>query len=826
MSYIDPDVTIKLPRIREALKGVHAVTSPQAEPSEIIDWLARREDGEYAQTPLSTLENVDQLTQQDGIECAPENTEKRSSIQKQDQQNRVRNIHSKKTRAKKSVGNVFRRRVPLLYQMSMTECGAACLAMILTYYGRKTSVSEIRERCGVGRDGLSAFAIVRAARSYGLRTRAISVKEEKEFRFVSLPAIIHWNFNHFLVVENWSPGYVDVVDPALGRVRLSMEEFDQSFTGVVILLEPGTTFDRQGTPAKVNLRTYAASYIRQAPIAFLQIIGASLLLQVFGLVTPILTKVTIDQIIPFGLKDVLVLLGIGMIIVLFAQLVTSLLRETVLLYLQTHIDMRMMLRFFEHLLTLPQSFFQQRSSGDILERMSSNLTIRDLLSNQLISTILDGSFVIVYFFILLSQSWLFSIFVLSIGLLQIALLLGTGRLVRRLSRRELTAQGKAQGYMAEALMGMTTLKTMGAEQQAFERWSNLFFDQINVSVRRNYVSALVNTIMATIQVGAPLALLWLGTWQVVNGTFTVGTMLALNVLGITFLAPLTTLVNNGKNLPLIRSHLERIADVMEAEPEQENSSVLLPPRLSGGIQLVHVSFQYAPDSAPILQDINIDVHPGQKVAIVGRTGAGKSTLAHLLLGLYLPTDGEIFYDGLPLKKLNYQAVRSQFGVVTQNTNLFSGSIRENIALSNPAVGLDTIVHAAQMAEFHDDVMGMTMQYETSIAEDGNALSGGQRQRLALARALLNTPILLLLDEATSALDVTTETLIDQNLRHLSCTQIIIAHRLSTVRNADVILVLEQGGIVERGSHDELMKQNGYYAQLIQYQLTNGEMRDE
>jgi ATP-binding cassette, subfamily B, bacterial len=201
-------------------------------------------------------------------------------------------------------------------------------------------------------------------------------------------------------------------------------------------------------------------------------------------------------------------------------------------------------------------------------------------------------------------------------------------------------------------------------------------------------------------------------------------------------------------------------------------------------------------------------------------------LGHLLLGLYLPTEGEIFYDGLPLSMLNYQAVRSQFGVVTQNTNLFSGSIRENIALSNPAVSLDAIVHAAQMAEFHDDVMDMTMQYETSIAEDGNALSGGQRQRLALARALVNTPILLLLDEATSSLDVTTETLIDQNLRHLSCTQIIIAHRLSTVRNADVILVLEQGGIVERGSHDELMKQNGYYAQLIQHQLTNGEMRDE
>ena len=717
-----------------------------------------------------------------------------------------------------------RRRVPVMLQMSAVECGAACLAMILAYYGRKISISEIREQCGIGRDGLSAFALVKAARAYGLRTRAIAL-ESQDFRFLALPAVIHWNFNHFLVVERWSAVSVDVVDPALGRMHLGSEEFEQSFTGVAITFEPGISFERQHSSTKESMRAYATNYVKVAPGSFLQVIGASLLLQLFGLATPILTKVIVDQVIPFGLHDELMLIGLGMVILLCAQFVIILLRGLVLLYLQTRIDMHMMLRFFEHLLTLPVRFFQQRSSGDLLSRMNSNQIIRDTINRQLISTLLDGSFILVYFFILLSQSLLFSLVVLCLGLVQIILLLSTTRLMHRLSLRGLTAQGKAQGYATEVLVGMPTLKSMGAEHLALERWSNLFFEGINASVRQNTVTTLIATILSTISAGVPLALLWFGTGQVINGTLPLGTMLALNALGIALLTPLTTLVTNGQNLQLIASHLERITDVMEAQPEQDSSTAHLPPQLYGNVRLDQVNFQYDAQAPLVLGNITLDIRAGQKVAIVGRTGSGKSTLGHLLLGLYLPTCGAIYYDEIPLCELNYQEVRSRFGVVIQNASLFSGSIRENIILGNPAIAMEQVVQAAQKAAIHDEILAMPMGYETYVAEGGSALSGGQRQRLALARALVHAPVLLLLDEATSALDVATERVIERNLRALACTQILIAHRLSTIRNADLILVLEQGTIVERGSHEELLKAQGYYAQLIQDQLESGEIRD-
>jgi ABC-type bacteriocin/lantibiotic exporter with double-glycine peptidase domain len=722
----------------------------------------------------------------------------------------------------KVIGSWFGRRVPPIMQQSEVECGMACLAMILSYYGRKTRVSEIRERCWAGRNGLSALALVKAARSYGLRARAISL-QNNDFRFVKLPAIVYWEFNHFLVVERWSPTFVEVVDPASGRQRIPAAAFEAGFTGVVLMLEPGAQFDRQTKASPLTLRTYAVNYLKQAPLVFVQILATTLLLELLGLAVPVLTAVVVDKVIPFHMTNILSFLAAGLFILVLSQLVITLLRSWLLIYLQTRLQTHVMFNTFEHLLTLPLPFFLRRSTGDTLSRLGSTTFIFDLLSYHLVSTILDGSLVIVYLVILLSQSAAFFLLVAPIGLLQVVLLLCSYGPIRALESRELEAQGKVQGYETEALVGIETLKAAGAEQRALEQWSNLYFNQLNISLRQSYLWSIIHTLGDSLSALSPLLLLWFGAVQVLNHTMQVGTMLALTALAAAFLAPLTSLVKTGHELQLVRSQFERIADVLEAEPEQEVKQTQQPPRLTGQIRLEHVSFQYDPHSPYVLRNIDVQIAAGQKVAIVGRTGSGKSTLGKLLLGLLIPSEGEIFYDGLPLRSLNYQEVRAQFGVVMQEATIFSGSIRQNIGFNDPTLGIEQVVKAAQAAALHEEILQMPMGYETFVSEGGNALSGGQRQRLALARALApHTPAILLLDEATGSLDVVTERIVEHNLKAFACTQIIIAHRLSTIRHADVILVLDGGELVESGSHEELLRRNGYYAKLIQSQLTSGE----
>ncbi|MBA3711877.1 MAG: peptidase domain-containing ABC transporter [Pyrinomonadaceae bacterium] len=707
------------------------------------------------------------------------------------------------------------RRVPVVLQMNAVECGAACLAMILNYFGRQTSISECRERCGVGQHGLTAQTIAKAARNYGLRVKAVSI-EPADFKYVQLPAIAHWNFNHFVVVERWSATKFEIVDPAAGRRRITAKAFDAGFTGVVLMLEPGVQFERRRGTGKRSWRHYL-KYVLDKPGLLVQILLASLFLQVLGLALPIFTQVLVDQVLPFRITNAMNILAIGMILLVLTQLVISYLRAALLIYLQGRLDSQLMLGFFEHLLTLPLRFFQQRTNGDLLMRLGSNMIVRETLTGQTISTILDGTFVLVYLGILLTWAPLFGGIALAIGMFQVALLLGTTRRTHDLVQRDLAAGAESQSYLVEALAGIVTLKASGSETRAFDHWSNLFYRNLNVSLERNHFSASVGTVMTALRTFSPFVMLWVGAHGVLDGTLSLGAMLALNALAMSFLTPLASLVSNGQRLQLIGAHLERLNDVLQAEPEQDPRLVRSAPPLTGRIELKSVDFRYDPHAPLVLRDVSVSIEPGQKVAIVGRTGSGKSTLAKLLLGLYTPTGGELLFDGAALQSLNYATLRRQFGTVLQESFLFSGSIRQNIAFNDPSLSLEQVIEAARLAHIHDEVTGMPMGYETLLAEGGSSLSGGQRQRLALARALAHKPSVLLVDEATSHLDVMTERLVDQSLSALACTRIVIAHRLSTVKNADLILVLDEGEIVERGSHEELLDKRGSYTALIRGQ---------
>ena len=704
-----------------------------------------------------------------------------------------------------------RRRIPVVLQLAGADCGAACLSMVLGYHGKNLPLDEVRHLIGVDREGASAKAILDAAEWLGLRGRGVRIDID-QLDYLDPGSILHWDMNHFVVFERLVGDDVEIVDPAFGRRRLPMADFGRSFTGVALLLEPGEAFLPGGDRKNSSLR-----YLRQVfrtPRIWSRLLVTSLLLQLFALAAPALTGTLVDRVVPRGDQHLLTVLAVGLAALVGFDLLATLVRSHLLLHLRTQVDAQLTLGFLEHLIELPFAWFQQHSAGDLIMRLNSNATIREILTSGVISTLLDGALVILY---------LALAFVVSPGMATLAGLLGLGQVLvmvlawrrqRELMGRSLSVQVRAESYQVEMLSGIETLKAMGGERRAVQRFSDLFVDVLNVSLARGRLTALTDAVTSTLRIASPLALLVYGALGVLRGELSLGTMLAVNSLAAGFLAPLASLVSTGSQLQLLGSYVERLDEVFDTAPEQDARKVRRAGRLQGGVRLDRVSFRYGPLRPLVVQEVSLEVKPGQMVALVGASGSGKSTLAALLAGLYRPTEGRILFDGADLGELDLRSVRRQLGIVTQRPYVFAGTIRSNVAAAEPDMSLERVMAAANVACLHDEILAMGLGYDTILADGGSGLSGGQRQRLALARAVAGQPVLLLLDEATSALDSLLERRVQAALAKLRCTQIVIAHRLSTIFHADLILVMDQGSIVEQGTHDELLRQGGLYARMV------------
>jgi len=701
--------------------------------------------------------------------------------------------------------------------MEAVECGAASLCMILGYHGRIVPLEECRAECGVSRDGSKASNVLKAARKYGLEAKGFKYELEDLFG-LEYPCILFWNANHFVVLEGFRGEKVYLNDPAQGPRVISMEELDASFSGVVLTFAKGPDFKPGGEKPSLAGALRRRLIGSEAALSFVLLCG--LFLVVPGLVIPTFSRIFVDEFLVAGRATIVKPLLVGMAVTLVLQGFLTWLQQHFLLRLETKLALQTSSNFFNHILRLPVGYFAQRFAGEIGSRVAINDKVASVVSGKLATTAIDCFMIVFYAALMARYSVGLTATVIGVALLNVVAIRVVARVRIDASRRLMADKGKLQGTAMNGLKMIETLKATGGEAEYFARWAGYQAKALRAEQHLRTLSDMTSVVPIFVGTLVTGTVLLMGGLRVMDGELTVGLLVAYQALTGGFTKPLGSLVNFGSTLQELEADLNRLDDVLRypqdplytQDERADTGDQRL--KLSGRIELTDVTFGYSPLEKPLIENFNLSIQPGQRIALVGGSGSGKSTAAKLISGLYRPWSGEVRFDGVPRDQLPRRLLSNSIGMVDQEIFLFAGTIRENITMWDGTIPAGRVTEAARDGAIAEVIEQRDGGYNGWVGEGGGNFSGGQRQRLEIARSMVGHPTILILDEATSALDPTTEAIVDDALRRRGCTCIIIAHRLSTIRDCDEIVVLQRGKIVQRGTHEEMKDVEGPYADLI------------
>ena len=710
-------------------------------------------------------------------------------------------------------------KVPVIMQMEALECGAACLTMILAYYSKWIPLEKVRVDCGVSRDGSNAGNVLRAARHYGLNADGYKVEPQVLMEQAMFPCIIHWNFNHFVVLDGFRNGKAVLNDPARGKVEVPIKEFDESFTGVCLMFSPGENFEPSGKPKSVL--SFAAKRLKGAEGAVIFCIVTTVIASLFEVIQPAFYQVFIDRLLtkknPEWVMPFLIILSVftGLqILVAWINVVYSLRINGKLAIVGNS-------SFMWKILRMPMEFFSQRMAGDIQSRQTSNAEVASNLVNSFAPLALQTGMMIFYLAVMVRMSIPMTI----VGLISVLINAGFSRYISEqrinISRVMVRDSGKLTGTTVAGIEMIESIKASGSENGFFERWAGYQASVARQDVRFSRTDEYLGILPEIVSGITDTLVLCMGIGLAMRGEFSPGMISAFGIYMKQFLSPANNLIATGQQLQEIRTEMERIEDVMEYREDDiglkelpADSPGVSFAKLSGKVEMRDVTFGYSPLGKPLIKDFNMSLEPGKSIAFVGASGSGKSTLAKLLSGLYKPWSGEILFDGKPFAEIDKTVFRGSLAVVDQEITLFEDTIANNIKMWDTTIESYEMILAARDAQIHDKIMEREGGYEYKISENGTDFSGGERQRLEIARVLAQDPTIVIMDEATSALDARTEFNVVKSIRDRGVTTIVIAHRLSTIRDCDEIVVMDHGMVAERGTHEELLRLGGLYTQLV------------